>query len=260
MPSLEGLGIVARSPGEIAAALAAAAGPDERDPAMHAGAMPDFSAREGAPPLRRVGVVREALASLAEGERTAFAAAVEGLAAAGLEMREVALPSLAEFTLVHRIVGAVEASSSCGKFDGVRYGCRASGAKNWNEMYLKTRAASFGALLKALLFQGAYFQFENYAAFEKAGRIRARLDQETEKLFAGVDALVLPASRRDGEAAGDGIAGVYEAGFFTLPANVVGLPALHIPARNAVGGMQLLGRRMADPGLLALAGCLSQKG
>ena len=262
MPSLEGLGLLAHSPGEIAAVLAVIAGPDERDPAMHAGTMPVFSRWEGAPPLRKVGVVGEALAGLTGAEAAAFAGGVAGLQAAGIEVREVAPPALDDFTLVHRIMGAVEASSSCGKFDGVRYGYRAAGAKNWNEMYLKTRAASFGPLLKGLLFQGAYFQFENYAVFEKAARVRSRLETETEALFADVDALVLPTRRRDGGEGSDGLAGIYGAGLFTLPANVLGLPALQIPGLvrdgSTDGGLQLLGRRLGDPGLLALAERLSK--
>ena len=262
MPSLEGLGLLARSTGEIAAVLAVIAGPDERDTAMHAGTIPDFSRGEGAPPLRRVGVVEEALAGLAGPEAAAFEGGVAALQAAGIEVRDVAPSALDDFALVHRIVGAGEASSSCGKFDGVRYGHRTAGAKNWNEMYLKTRAESFGPLLKGLLFQGAYFQFENYAAFEKAARVRARLEEETEALFTGVDALVLPTRRRDGGEGSDGLAGIYGAGLFTLPANVLGLPALQIPGLirdgSAVGGLQLLGRRLGDPGLLALAERLSK--
>lgn len=257
MPSLEGLGLMANSPGAIAAVLAAVAGTDERDPAMHTGAMPDFSRLDAAQPVRKVGVIGEASASLTGAERKAFDSGIARLQAAGVEIREAALPALADFTVIHRIMGAVEASSSCGKFDGVRYGHRAAGAKNWNEMYLKTRAASFGALLKGLLFQGAYFQFQNYAAFEKAGRVRARLEVETEALFADVDALVLPTRQPDGGEGNDGIAGIYREALFTLPANVLGLPALQIPGPEPRGGLQLFGRRLGDPGLLALATGLS---
>jgi aspartyl-tRNA(Asn)/glutamyl-tRNA(Gln) amidotransferase subunit A len=264
MPSLEGLGILARSPWEIASLLAVIAGSDDKDPAMHAGAMPDFNRPAAGPPIRTAGLVGEALASLTGAERTAFETSVRGLAATGIVIREVNLPSLAEFTLVHRIVGAVEASSSCGKFDGVRYGHRAAGAKNWNEMYLATRAAAFGALMKGLLFQGAYLQFENYAAFEKAGSIRARLEAETQALLKDVEALILPTSRQETGKQFEGLRGIYEAGLFTLPANVLGLPALHVPGivrdGSDDGGLQILGRRMADPDLLTLAGRLSKKG
>lgn len=256
MPSLETVGLLARSPREIAAVLAVIAGADDGDPALQGGAMSDFSRPETAPPLGTVGLVREALAGLTADEAEAFAAAVESLRAAGIEVREVALSALADFALVHRIVGAVEASSSCGKFDGVRYGHRATGAKNWNEMYLKTRAESFGPVLKGLLFQGAYFQFENYAAFEQAARVRSRLAEETEALFAGLDALVLPtAGRRDGGEGADGLARICREGAFTLPANVLGLPALHFPC--LAGGFQIVGRRLDDPALLALAERLS---
>jgi len=256
MPSLETVGLLARSPREIAAVLAVIVGADDGDPALNGGAMPAFSIPEAAPSLRTVGLVREALAGLTADAAEAFAAAVESLRVAGIEVREVALPALDDFALVHRIVGAVEASSSCGRFDGVRYGHRATGEKNWNEMYLKTRAESFGPVLKGLLFQGAYFQFQNYAAFEQAARVRARLAAEAEALFGDLDALVLPTvGRHDGGEGADGLARICREGAFTLPANILGLPALHIP--GLTGGFQLVGRRLSDPALLALAERLS---
>ncbi|MDZ4163620.1 MAG: amidase family protein [Smithellaceae bacterium] len=256
MPSLETCGLLARTPREIARAMAVIAGADERDHSMHDGALPDFLRPDQTPPLRTVGILKETLALSAADEAAAFGAGIARLAAAGLEIREVALPAWDDFALVHRIVGAVEASSSCGKFDGVRYGHRAAGAKNWNEMYLKTRAESFGPLLKSYLFQGAYFQFENYVAFEKAARVRARLEADMAALFAGVDVLALPTGQRE-RGGTDGIAGVYREGACTLPANVLGLPAVSVPGLVAdgspAGGLQLIGPRLSDARLLALA-------
>lgn len=256
MPSLEACGVLARTPREIVRAMAVIAGADERDVSMHDGAIPDFLRPDQTPPIRTVGILKETLDPLAADAAAALGGGIARLKAAGLEIKEVALPAWDDFALVHRIVGAVEASSSCGKFDGVRYGHRAAGAKNWNEMYLKTRAESFGPLLKSYLFQGAYFQFENYAAFEKAARVRARLEAEMAALFAGVDALVLPTCRPDRGNA-DGIAGVYREGAFTLPANVLGLPAVVVPDLvpdgSLDGGLQLIGPRLSDPRLLALA-------
>ena len=103
----------------------------------------------------------------------------------GLTSGKSACPILIFFRTVHHIVGSVEASSSCGKYDGVRYGHRTASAKNWNDMYLKSRAESFGLMIKTYLFQGAYFQFENYAAFENACRIRARLVKEVQWFVHG---------------------------------------------------------------------------
>lgn len=166
---------------------------------------------------------------------------------------------MAEFDLfrtVHQVVGAVEASSSAGKYDGVRYGHRAASAKNWNEMYLKSRAESFGLTVKAYLFQGAYFQFENYDAFEDACRIRARLVKAMENLLARVDAVAFPTQRKGHPAdKAETVSRIYEAFLLTLAANVTGLPALQIPGVAGDGafdpGLQLVGKRLSDARLLS---------
>jgi len=149
----------------------------------------------------------------------------------------------------------VEASSSAGKYDGVRYGHRAASAKNWNEMYLNTRGESFGTLIKEYLFQGAYFQFENYRAFENACRIRGRLVRGMAIAMENIDMLVLPTRRLVHDAAGASTVNeTYDAFSLTLYANVTGQPSLNVPsfARGPEGdmGMQLAAPRLADAGLL----------
>jgi aspartyl-tRNA(Asn)/glutamyl-tRNA(Gln) amidotransferase subunit A len=157
----------------------------------------------------------------------------------------------------------VEASSSCGKYDGVRYGHRTASAKNWNDMYLKSRSECFGLIIKTYLFQGAYFQFENYAAFENASRIRACLVKETNGLFTGADALAFPTRRKELHgAAAESVDEIYDECALTLPANVLGLPSVQIPGFVVDGkidfGLQIIGPRMTDATLLFLANRLSR--
>ena len=214
-----------------------------------------------------VGVVGEAQHDLGVTQEEAFRSAIDGMAGAGFAVRQVSLPEWPLFALVHRIVGSVEASSAAGRYDSVRYGRRASGAKNWNEMYLLSRGAAFGTLLKSYLIQGAYFQFERYGAFEDACRIRARLVGEMRRLMAEVDVLALPAvvsGPRGGEAAddaSDALDGVYAQFALTLFANVTGQPALCLPSTMASHtGLQLVGPRLSDGRLLALAEYLQKTG
>ncbi|NIS71810.1 MAG: hypothetical protein GTO12_23620, partial [Proteobacteria bacterium] len=144
---------------------------------------------------------------------------------------EVNLSDFDLFRVVHNIVASVEASSSAGKYDGVRYGHRSSSGKNWNDMYLNSRGESFGLLIKTFLYQGAYFQFENYPAFENACRNRRRLVQAVVDLLGQVDLLVFPTMRlgHDAEKAAT-INHIYDAFLLTLPANVTGQPSLHVPS------------------------------
>jgi len=264
IPSMESYGVASASPRTIAALMDGISGPDKRDFSMSDRSKPDFLLKEGKTPgVVKAGVPAEAMAILTDEERQVYREGLNKLSACGVAVSEVSLPEFELFSLVHNVVGSVEASSSAGKYDGVRYGHRAQGTKNWNDMYLKSRGEAFGTLVKSYLFQGAYFQFENYEIFEKAGRIRARLVKGMNDLLDKVDVLVLPSKRMPFEARrAETVADVYNAFSLTLPANVAGLPVLQVPGFIMNGtqdlGMQLIGPAFGDAGLLGLADHLSQ--
>lgn len=259
IPSMESLGILARKPDTIARVLGVMAGPDTNDFSMRT-ETPDFSAPAGKAPEgpRRAVVLRESLALLNAEESKAFRGTLDRIQSAGLSVKEVSLPDFDLFRVAHQVVGSVEASSSAGKFDSVRYGHRAAKTENWNEMYLKSRGESFGPLLKSFLFQGAYFQFKNYEAFEKACGLRRRLVEAVESLFAEAEVIALPTRRAAADATkARTVTEVYDAFAFTLPANVAGLPAVSLPggtrSGSAAPGLQLIGKSLTDGHLLALA-------
>ena len=264
VPSMECFGILATNPKDIATVMGIIAGNDDKDFSLFAGEMPRFDdASEAAPSMNAIGIVNECMEHLSEEETRAFRKGKEKLKALGFGIQEVSLPDFDLFRTIHHIIGSVEASSSCGKYDGVRYGHRTATAKNWNDMYLKSRSECFGVLIKAYLFQGAYFQFENYAAFENASRIRARVVKDVDGIFTRVDAFAFP-TRRSGvqAAAAKSVDDIYDACALTLPANVMGLPSVQIPGfvldGNTDLGLQIVGARMSDARLLSLAVRLSQ--
>jgi len=256
-PSLESIGILTRNPAGIAELMAVMAGPDPNDFSMSSDPPPDFAnpALVFAKPLR-IGIPRECRDRLGPSAANAFAAAHIAVAEAGVEIIDVSLPGFDLFPVAHQVIAAVEASSAAGKYDGVRYGLRAESAGNWNEMYIKTRGEAFGIRIKALLFQGAYFQFQDYPTFENACMLRRRLVSETDDLFKQVDMLALPTCFDDSDPfQADTVADTYAAFGLTLCANMTGLPALQIPGLNRDAtmdsGLQLIGPRMSDAALLA---------
>jgi aspartyl-tRNA(Asn)/glutamyl-tRNA(Gln) amidotransferase subunit A len=256
---MEAIGILARSAADIAAVMAAAAGTDEMDFSVPEEEAPGFLNGSGQPRVRTLGWIRESVSLLERQEREAFLLALEGFARAGLTLVETSLKEFELFRVVHQIVGAVEASSAAGKYDGVRFGYRTPSAKNWNEMYLKTREEIFGPVVKPYLFQGAYYQFMKYGVFEKACRLRSHLMRESRRLFGEVDALAMPALRGGFDPCEAGsVPALYDAFLFTLPASLTGLPAVCIPTEDGspLSGpaIQLIGPRLGDAGLLALAG------
>jgi aspartyl-tRNA(Asn)/glutamyl-tRNA(Gln) amidotransferase subunit A len=257
VPSMESFSVIAAKPGDISPVMQAIAGRDERDFSMPDLKIPEFRLDgNGKEAVRNVAILKESLALLTPEDSKAFRSAFSRMETAGFRLREESMAEFGLFRAVHHVVGSVEASSSAGKYDGVRYGHRAASAKNWNEMYLKSRAESFGLTVKAYLFQGAYFQFENFDAFEDACRIRARLVKAMEDLLTRVDAVAFPTQRKEHPAdKAETVSQIYDAFLLTLAANVAGLPSLQIPGVAGDGafdpGLQLVGRRLSDPHLLS---------
>lgn len=258
VPSMECFGVMAKDPEDIITAVGVMAGGDENDPSM-AGEYPDF-AGDGRPTARAgtAGVIKESLQMLGEEEMGAFEMALARLEETGYAVVELEFRDYPLFRSVHNVIASVEASSGAGKYDGVRYGHRCDSANNWNDMYLLSRGESFGTLVKTFLFQGAYFQFENYGAFENACRIRRRLVEGFDLLLDSVDLIVSPTRRPACDAARAAtIKDIYDAFSLTLPANITGLPSVHTPSLALCGdvdvGLQLTGRRLDDRRLLCLS-------
>ena len=254
IPSMECCGLLAADVARIRDSLRAIAGQDDLDFSLPDEEPLDLAPQAIEPRRTTLGLVTEAQGTLSAEQGKAFRAAVGKLAAAGFTIKQLSLPDFRLFSLVHRIVGAVEASSCAGRYDSVRYGRRVPGAKNWNDMYLMARGAAFGPRLKSYLLSGAFFQFERYQAFENACRIRARLLSEMQRLTAQVDALVLPAVGHAAAGATPSLAETYAGFASTLFANVTGQPALVLPAASDAAdvAVQLVGARRDDGRLLAL--------
>jgi len=257
LPSMECTGLVAQSPAEITTAFSVLAGADENDFSMTADPVPNINAAQASGPAsNRIGVPRQIRENLPESAQKAFSEALERAARAGFDIREQDLPSPDLFAAAHQVIASVEASSSCGRYDGVRFGFRAQEARNWNEMYLNSRGQAFGSRIKAFLFQGAYFQFENYKAFEDACVLRHKLVNRLDEGFASAHFLALPARLPHIDPAGaETLEQTYAALGLTLPASLAGLPALCMPGMALDGasdlGLQLMGPRMSDARVLA---------
>jgi aspartyl-tRNA(Asn)/glutamyl-tRNA(Gln) amidotransferase subunit A len=254
IPSMECCGLLSGSLKHIRDILKTIAGQDELDFSLPDKETPDFSPQKIDPHKTTIGVIAEALSGLPADQGEVFRGSLDNLKKAAFSLREMSFPDFPLFSLVHKIVGSVEASCAAGRYDSVRYGPRAPGAKNWNEMYLLSRGAAFGPLLKSYLFQGAFFQFERYEAFEDACRIRARLVAGMQRLTEQADFLVFPAANGAPSGAPALLPDTYAQFASTAFANVTGQPALYLPPAPGAGrsGFQVAGPRLSDARLLAL--------
>jgi len=277
IPSMECCGILAKKLEDVSRVISVIAGNDSRDLSMpdfgpesgfdfESGLkLPDFSrVFEAKKPARSCGVIKECLEIMEKDEQSAFEAAISKLAKRGIQPIEVSLEDFNMVRTAHNIIGAVEASSSAGKYDSVRYGHRAAGSKNWNEMYLNSRAESFGMPIKSYLFQGAYFQHENYNAFVDAARIRRRLSAGLDQALENADFIMLPTIRKAIDPfTADTVNEIYDSFPWTPIANITGHPAITLPnmltCKDMDLGMQIIGPRFKDANILSLSAQLKDQ-
>lgn len=235
--SLDHVGTFTRDVRDAATMLSLIAGRDEMDATCLEQNSIDYAEGldDGVKGMR-VGLVKEVLGEgIAPGVRDSVSAAVERLSALGAEVGEVSLPN-AEYALsAYYLIAPSEASSNLARFDGVRYGFRAEGAKDSVEMMSRTRGQGFGPEVKRRIMLGTYALSAGYydAYYGQAQKVRTLVIRDYENAFTDYDVLVSPTSPttafRIGERTGDPMS-MYLSDVFTIPANLAGVPAISVPS------------------------------
>src|SRR5438270_4461691 len=139
--SLDKIGPLTKSVKDAAILLRVIAGQDSMDSTSAAVPVPDYSAEIGRPVKGlKIGVPKEYFGEgLATDVRSAVETAIQKLAAAGCEVVEISLPHTRCAIPTYYVIATAEASANLARFDGVRYGYRAKGARTLSEMYRKSR-------------------------------------------------------------------------------------------------------------------------
>jgi aspartyl-tRNA(Asn)/glutamyl-tRNA(Gln) amidotransferase subunit A len=267
--SLDQIGPLARTVADAALALEVISGPDVRDATAADRDVPPYGAAlTGNVRGLRVGVPRGLLADGVDAPvLAAFDDSLRVLATLGVSIQDVELPHSRFAIPVYYLIATAEASSNLARYDGVRYGRRAAGARTLGEMYDRTRSAGFGPEVKRRIMLGTYVLSAGYydAYYRKAQQVRTLIRQDFERALGEVDAVALPTSPtaacRLGERTDDPLQ-VYLGDVFTVSAPLAGLPAISVPcgftAETLPVGLQLTGRAWEESTLLRLAHAYEQ--
>ncbi len=259
--SLDQGGAMGRSVRDCATLLGAMAGFDPRDATSLERPAEDFS-RDLERPLAglRIGLPREFFgAGLAADVRAAVDAALATLQSLGAVLVEVSLPKTELSIPAYYVIAPAEASSNLSRFDGVRYGHRASKHADLADMYRKSRAEGFGAEVKRRILIGTYVLSHGYydAYYLQAQKLRRLIADDFRAAFEQVDLIAGPVSPtvawNIGEQVNDPVRN-YLADVYTLPASLAGLPGLSLPAGFGQSGrpvgLQLIGNYFEEARLL----------
>jgi aspartyl-tRNA(Asn)/glutamyl-tRNA(Gln) amidotransferase subunit A len=161
----------------------------------------------------------------------AVRAALDELGRAGAQLVPVSLPHTRYAIATYYLICTAEASSNLARYDGVRFGHRASDVHSLAELYARTRGEGFGLEPKRRIMLGTYVLRAGYyeAYYGKALRARRKLADDFAAAFTRCDAIVTPTSPmpafRFGERMGDPLQ-MYLADVLTVAPNLAGVPAL----------------------------------
>jgi aspartyl-tRNA(Asn)/glutamyl-tRNA(Gln) amidotransferase subunit A len=216
----------------------------------------------------RVGVPDEASGEGVQEEvRAALEKASQACRESGAEVRQVTLPHSRFNIAAYYVLMTAEASSNLARYDGARYGHRASDVHDLAEMYTHSRSEGFGPETKRRIMLGTYVLSAGYydAYYRKAQKVRRLIRQDFLDVFASVDSLLLPTAPTTAFDAGEKIEDplqMYLSDVFTVAANLAGVPAISVPCghdrQGLPIGMQFVGRHFDEPTVLRAADALAR--
>jgi aspartyl-tRNA(Asn)/glutamyl-tRNA(Gln) amidotransferase subunit A len=259
--SLDQVGPLTRDVEDCAIVLQATAGFDPADSTSVNIPVPDYRASlpQGVKGLR-VGLPKEYfIAGLDPQVKAAVEAAIVTFRQLGAEIVEVSLPHTEYAVACYYLIATAEASSNLARYDGVRFGLRVEEGKGLLDMYMRSRAAGFGAEVKRRIMLGTYALSSGYydAYYLKAQKVRTLIRQDFLDAFAKVDLLLTPVAPtpafRLGEKTADPLQ-MYLSDIFTIPVNLAGTCGLSVPCGFSTDGLpiglQLIGRPFGEETIL----------
>jgi aspartyl-tRNA(Asn)/glutamyl-tRNA(Gln) amidotransferase subunit A len=268
--SLDQIGVFTRDARDAAALLELISGHDPLDSTSLPEPAPDLrSALDGDVSGLVVGLPKECFVAegVDPGVLEAVREAVAELERAGAKVREVSLPHTRYAIATYYLIATAEASSNLARYDGVRYGRRAAGARSLKEMYERTRSEGFGHEVQRRILLGTYVLSAGYydAYYRKAQQVRTLLRGDFERAFAACDLVVTPTSPEVAFEIGAKTAdplSMYLSDVYTVSANLAGIPGLSIPCglvRGLPVGLQLLGPALGEAVLLRAADAFQRR-
>src|SRR5499426_2652666 len=261
--SMDQVGPMTKDVEDCALMLEAIAGHDPADSTSANLPIPQYSASlTGDVKGLRIGVPKEYFVSgIQPAVEEAVRTAVRQLERNGATIIDISLPHTEYAVAVYYIVATAEASSNLARYDGMRYGHRAS-AKDLTETYTSSRAEGFGPEVKRRIMLGTYALSAGYydAYYLKAQKVRTLIKKDFDEALKCCDAIIAPTAPttafKIGEKTQDPLQ-MYLSDVYTISVNLAGLPALSLPCGfDATGlpiGLQIIGRPFAEATILRVA-------
>ena len=258
--SLDQIGIFSRTVEDMQEVFEVISGPDPMD-STSAREVPTLTALPDRPRIAALPLSQ--LDGCADDVIAAYGAFRERLVASGAQIVDVELPHTQLWIPTYFILATAEASSNLARFDGVRYGLRVDSEDG--DITTASRSEGFGAEVQRRIMLGTFALSKGYgeAYYTKAQQARTLIRQSYDRVFETYDAFALPTTPTTAFRLGEKSdpVSMWLSDYFTVSANIAGIPALNLPFGNdAKGlpiGMQLQGPMFSDERLMELAARLA---
>lgn len=265
--SLDQIGPLTRTVADAALVMQAIAGKDERDATSCAHDWSGLSGGlEGGVTGMKIALPKQCFGQgVAPAVRERVQSAARLLEKAGAHIEEISLPALDDALPAYYVMSSAEASSNLARFDGVRYGYRAEGCRDIDELYERSRSEGFGPEVKRRILMGSFVLSAGYqdAYYKKALRARDGVCAAFDDAFSRFDLALTPVAPRTAWKLGQKHADpteVYLEDVFTVPVNLAGVPALSLPCGQDEAGLpvgaQLIAPHFGEQKLLRAARAL----
>ena len=224
VPSMDQIGVVCKTPEAGFDALCLIAGDDPKDGAMLGDGL---RLDERGKLIEERGKIRIGFPSNVS-SKTGVRSAVGGFVK-DYEIVDFELMYFDVYAQVMRILCCAELCGCLTRYDGIKFGYRASGFRDLHELYTKSRTEALGSDVKLASMLGAMVLSHDFydMYYDKAMRIRRLIKDSLD--FDKYDMIVLPASYTDaGAGAGADAFADKELALRVLP-QLCGLPSVTLP-------------------------------
>ncbi len=186
----------------------------------------------------------------------------------GAKIEEISLPHTKYVIPVYYLISTSEASANLARYDGIKYGLSKAGeVKSLLDVYLQSKEKGFGDEVKRRIMLGTYALSAGYydAYYLRAQKIRTLIIEDFNTAFKKVDVILTPTAPtpafKIGEKSSDSLS-MYLCDIFTASVNLVGLPAISVPAGFAGKlpvGLQIIGKPFEENKILEISQIYAKK-
>ena len=264
--SLDQAGSLTKTVRDSAIILETISGFDTKDSTSGQHAVPNFEQMlTGDIRKKKIGVPKEyKIDDTPEEIEKLWTDGIAKLSDAGAEIVEISLPHTRYALPTYYVLAPAEASSNLARYDGIRYGKRATISETEG-----SRSEGFGKEVKRRIMLGTYVLSAGFyeAYYIRAQKVRMLIKNDFDTVFSqGIDAILTPTAPSAAFPLGEKIdkspIEMYLNDIFTVPANLAGLPGISIPSgldkKGLPLGLQLIGKSWNEGELLNIAYRLEQ--